>query len=102
MGKLKRQTVHRRPSHPGEILKYVWLDELGITQSQFAETLSKATGGQVKASTMQTKLSEIINGKRAMSAGFAVLLAHVLDTSPRMWMNLQVNLDIWEAEKDAA
>ena len=51
---------------------------------------------------MQTKLSEIINGKRAMSAEFAVLLGLVLDTSPRMWMNLQVNLDIWEAEKDAA
>jgi antitoxin HigA-1 len=102
MRKLKRQNMHRRPRHPGEILKNIWLHELGVTQSQFAETLSKVTGGQVKASTMQTKLSEIIHGKRAMSADFAVLLAQVLDTSPRMWMNLQVNLDIWEAEKDPA
>jgi addiction module HigA family antidote len=61
-----------------------------------------ATGGKIKVSTMQTKLSEIINGKRAMSADFAVLLGQVLDTSPRMWMNLQVNLDIWEAERDVA
>lgn len=37
-----------------------------------------------------------------MSADFAVLLGQILDTSPRMWMNLQVNLDIWEAEKEAA
>ncbi len=102
MEKFKRQRVQRRPSHPGEILKDIWLDELCVTQSQFAEVLSKATGGRVKVSTMQTKLSEIINGKRAMSADFAVLLGNVLDTSPRMWMNLQVNLDIWEAEKDAA
>lgn len=102
MEKIKRQRVQRRPSHPGEILKNIWLEELGKTQSQFAETLSKATGGRVKVSTMQTKLSEIINGKRAMSAEFAVLLGDVLNTSPRMWMNLQVNLDIWEAEKDAA
>jgi addiction module HigA family antidote len=51
---------------------------------------------------MQTKLREIINGKRAMSADFAVLLGRVLNTSPRMWMNLQINLDIWEAEKNAA
>lgn len=102
MEKIKRQRVQRRPSHPGEILKNIWLEELGKTQSQFAEVLSKATGGRVKVSTMQTKLSEIINGKRAMSAEFAVLLGDVLDTSPRMWMNLQVNLDIWEAEKDAA
>ncbi len=33
---------------------------------------------------------------------FAVLLGRVLDTSPRMLMNLQVNLDIWQAEKKAA
>jgi addiction module HigA family antidote len=101
MAKLKRQTIERRPSHPGEILKNIWLDELGYTQSGFSELLSQATAGKVKVTTMQTKLSEIINGKRAMSAEFAVLLGQVLDTSPRMWMNLQVNLDIWEAERDA-
>ena len=48
---------------------------------------------------MQTKLNELINGKRAMSADFAVLIGKVLNTSPRMWMNLQTNLDIWEAKK---
>lgn len=100
--KLKRQATGRRPSHPGEILKNLWLDELGISQTEFAERLSSATGGRIKVSTMQTKLSEIIHGKRAMSAEFAVLLARVLDTSPRMWMNLQMNLDIWEAEQKAA
>ncbi len=100
--KLKRKNMERRPSHPGEILKNLWLDELGITQLEFAEKLSKATEGKIKVSTMQTKLSEVINGKRAMSADFAVLLGQVLDTSPRMWMGLQVNLDIWEAEKKAA
>ena len=102
MDKIKRQRPERRPSHPGEILRDLWLEELGHTQASFAKMLSDATNGRVKVSTMQTKLSEIINGKRAMSADFAVLLGHVLDTSPRMWMNLQVNLDIWEAEKSAA
>ena len=102
MEKLKRKKVERRPSHPGEILKNIWLDELNYTQSGFAALLSEATGGKVKVTTMQTKLSEIINGKRAMSADFAVLLGRVLNTSPRMWMNLQINLDIWEAERSAA
>ena len=100
--KLKRQNIERRPSHPGEILKGLWLDELSMTQLEFAEKLSKTTGGKIKVSTMQTKLSEVINGKRTMSADFAVLLGQVLDTSPRMWMNLQVNLDIWEAEVKVA
>lgn len=77
MERIKRQRSQRRPSHPGEILKDLWLEELGHTQASF-------------------------NGKRAISADFAVLLGHVLDTSPRMWMSLQVNLDIWEAEKSVA
>lgn len=51
---------------------------------------------------MQTKLNELINGKMAMSADsavLAVLIGKVLNTSPRMWMNLQTNLDIWEARE---
>ena len=102
MTKLKRQKIERRPSHPGEILKSIWLDELGLSQLKFAKMLSEASTDNVKPSTMQTKLSEVINGKRSMSADFSVLVSKVLKTSPRMWMNLQVNLDIWEAEKKAA
>lgn len=102
MPKFKRQTIKRKPSHPGEVLKNIFLNELGYTQSVFSEMLSLATDEKIEVSKMQTMLSKIINGKQAMSAEFAVLLGQVLDTSPRMWMNLQVNLDIWEAERDAA
>ena len=58
--------------------------------------------GNIKKSTMQTKLNEVISGKRAISADFAVLMSKVLKSSPKMWMNLQVQLDIWEAELKAA
>lgn len=92
----------RRPSHPGEILKNLWLDELGYSQSHFADLLVTASGGILKKSTMQTKLNEVISGKRSMSAEFAVLISKVLKSSPRMWMNLQVQLDIWEAEEKVA
>jgi addiction module HigA family antidote len=96
----KRST--RKPSHPGEILKSLWLDELGYSQSYFAELLVEASGGLSKKSTLQTKLNEVIGGKRAMSAEFAVLISKVLKSSPKMWMNLQIQLDIWEAEEKAA
>ena len=89
----------RRPTHPGLILKQMWLDELGLTQTDFAQALVEASSKKVKKSTMQTKLNELIHGKRAMSADFAVLIGKVLKTSPRMWMNLQTNLDIWEAQE---
>lgn len=102
MAGLKKERPSRRPSHPGEILKGLWLDELGYSQAAFAELLAKASGGSVKKSTMQTKLNEVISGKRAMSADFAVLISKVLKTNPKMWMNLQVQLDIWEAEERVA
>ena len=102
MEKYSKRRPTRRPSHPGEILKSIWLDELGYSQTHFAELLAKASGGISKKSTLQTKLNEVISGKRAMSAEFAVLICKVLKTSPKMWMSLQVQLDIWEAEENAA
>lgn len=101
MAKLTKKRPSRSPSHPGEILKELWLDELGYTQSYFAGLLAEASGRQSKKSTIQTKLNEVISGKRAMSAEFAVLISKVLKTNPRMWMNLQVQLDIWHAENAA-
>ncbi len=91
-----------KPSHPAEILKSLWLDELGYSQSHFVDLLVAASSGLLKKSTMQTKLNEVISGKRSISAEFAVLISKVLKSSPKMWTNLQVQLDIWEAEEDVA
>ncbi|MFZ4403275.1 MAG: HigA family addiction module antitoxin [Pseudobdellovibrionaceae bacterium] len=102
MAKFLKKSPSRTPSHPGEILKILWLEELGYSQSHFADLLVRATDGQSKKTTIQTKLNEVISGKRAMSAEFAVLISKVLKTNPKMWMNLQVQLDIWKAEKAAA
>ncbi len=100
----KKKRPERIPSHPGEILKNLWLDELGYSQSEFADKLVKVTPKKIAKSTMLTKLNELVNGRRSISAEFAVLISRVLGTSPKMWMNLQTNRDIWEAEEkvDAA
>ena len=102
MPKYIKKRPTRRPSHPGEVLKNIWLNELEYSQSAFAEELVKVSGGRVKKTTMQTKLNEVISGKRSMSAEFAVLISRVLKTDPKMWMNLQVQLDIWLAEEKVA
>ncbi len=101
MAKIAKKRPTRRPVHPGAILKRVWLDELGLTQSEFAEKLAAVSSKKIGKNTMQTKLNEIINGKRSMSAEFAVLIGRVLHTSPRLWMSLQMNLDIWDAEESS-
>ena len=74
MATYNKKRPERRPTHPGAILKRMWLDELGYTQSGFADALVAASPNKIKKSTMQTKLNELINGKRAMSADFAVLI----------------------------
>ncbi len=102
MAKYKKERPSRKPSHPGEILKDLWLDELGYSQSAFAELLVETSKNRAKKSTMLTKLNEVISGKRAMSAEFAVLISKALKTNPKMWMNLQIQLDIWEAEEKVA
>ena len=101
MATYKKKRPIRKPSHPGEVLKSLWLDELGYTQAEFAQMLVDQTGDRIKLSTMKTKLSEMIKGKRAMTAEFAVLVSQVLDTSPKMWMSMQTNLDIWVAEESS-
>ena len=97
---IKRKQITRRPSGPGEILIDIFLSVNGIAQSQFAIDLSDLTKGKVKVSTMKTKLSEVIKGKRAMSAEFAILISNILDTDPKMWMSLQISLDLWIARQE--
>jgi addiction module HigA family antidote len=96
----KKKRPSRPPSHPGAVLKELWLKELGISQSDFAKRLSQISPTGVSKSAMLTKLNEVVNGRRAMSAKFSVLVGLLLETSPRMWLGLQMNYDLWKAQED--
>jgi len=75
------------PAHAGHALKEV-LDDAGIT----ANTLALAL--RIPAN----RLTEIINGRRSISADTALRLARYFGTSARMWMNLQARYDLEVAE----
>lgn len=77
------------PFHPGEILLEEFLLPMGLTQSAFAERL-----GWTRA-----RLSELIHGKRGVTADAALDLASALRTSPKLWMNLQATFDLDRARK---
>ena len=79
----------RPPTKPGEILEEEFLKPLGITQSELAKRMSVPI----------QRVNTIISGKRAVTAETALKLSKVLGTSPNFWMNLQTNLDLWEAAK---
>lgn len=102
MTSIKRKRVNRQPSIPGDILKEIFLMPNGISQAAFAQQLSDLTQGKVKVTTMKTKLSELIKGKRSISAEFAILISQLLGTNPKMWLNLQASLDLWHAQKKLA
>jgi addiction module HigA family antidote len=76
--------------HPGEILREC-LNDLGITASR----LSKAT--HIPAS----RITEIIKGRRGVSADTALRLGKSLGTTPDYWLNLQQSYDLRCAKRDS-
>lgn len=79
------------PPHPGETLKEDVLPALGLTVSQAAEQLGVA----------RVTLSRMINGRAAISADMAIRLAQWLGGSAEVWLRLQLQYDLWHAEKNS-
>jgi addiction module HigA family antidote len=75
---------HRTPTHPGEILKYEFLEPLGLTQAKLARHLK----------IPMQRVNEIVKGKRGVSPETAWLLAQAFGTTPQFWTNLQMNYDL--------
>ncbi|MEB3287266.1 MAG: HigA family addiction module antitoxin [Vampirovibrionales bacterium] len=80
---------NRAPIHPGEILKYEFLDPLGLTLTAFAKHVNWPLA----------KVSEIVNGKRGVTPETALSLADVFGTTPDLWVGLQADYDIWQARQ---
>jgi len=74
--------------HPGEILKEEFLEPLNIS----AYKLAKETNID------QTRISEIINKKRRITADTALRLSKFFGNTPQFWLGLQTDYDI-EKEK---
>jgi len=77
------------PPHPGEIIKSLCLEPLGISIT----TAAKALGVSRKT------LSAIINGRAAVSPEMAVRLSIAFSTSSESWLNQQAQYDLWHAEQ---
>lgn len=79
-----------RNIHPGEILLEEFLKPLGIT----AYRLSKETF------IPQTRISEIIKGRRKITADTALRLSKFFGTTAKFWLGLQDDYDL-EEQKDS-
>ena len=77
------------PPHPGEILRELCLDPLGLSVSNAAKAL------RVSRKT----LSEILNGRAGISPEMAIRLSIAFDTTPESWLTQQTQYDLWKASK---
>ena len=81
--------MRMEPSHPGAIIQEFYLDELELTVSDIA----KAMG--VSPSTV----GRIVQEKAGVSPDMAIKLSQVLSGTPDSWLQLQMNYDLWHAER---
>lgn len=77
------------PPHPGEILKSLCLEPLGITVTHAAQALGVS----------RKTLSSILNGRAGISPEMAIRLSIAFDTTAESWLNQQTQFDLWHAEQ---
>ena len=78
------------PPHPGEVIKELCLEPLGISVTAAADGLGVS----------RKTLSAILNGRAGISPEMAVRLSIAFDTSSESWLNQQAQYDLWQAEQN--
>lgn len=76
------------PVHPGEVLREDFMKPLGLSQYRVAKDIGVPA----------LRISQIVNGKRAITADTAMRLARYFGTSPDVWLRLQARYDLEVAE----
>lgn len=77
------------PPHPGEVIKSLCLEPLGLTVTEAAKALGVS----------RKTLSGIVNGRGGISPEMAVRLSIALGTSAESWLNQQTQYELWRAEQ---
>jgi antitoxin HigA-1 len=79
----------RSPTHPGEMLLTEFLEPLGLTQKQLADSIH----------VPYQRINEIINGRRGVTPSTALRLAKFFGMSSDFWLNLQLRWDLYHVQK---
>lgn len=77
------------PPHPGEVLKTLCLEPLGLSITDAAKALDVS----------RKTLSAVVNGRAGISPEMAVRLSIAFNTSSQSWLNQQTQFDLWLAEQ---
>ena len=82
----------RNPPHPGQHVLKDCLAPLGLSITKGAEVLGVS----------RLTLSNLVNGKNGISPEMAIRLAKAFGGSPDVWLGMQMDYDLAQAEKKAA
>lgn len=74
------------PAHPGEVLRD-YLGEMTVAEAATRLGVTRA------------HLSRILNGRAGVSAAMSLRLSAALRTSPEFWLKMQMQYDLWHAQK---
>jgi len=80
--------MKRKPTHAGCILREDYLNPLKISVTDMASKLGVS----------RKTLSKIVNEKGAVTPDMALRLSMAFGTTAELWLNLQRNYDLWQAE----
>ena len=70
--------------HPGEILLEDFMKPMGISARQLAANIDVSP----------SRISEVVNGQRPITADTALRLGLFFSMEPRFWLNLQTEYDM--------
>jgi antitoxin HigA-1 len=85
MGRMKN------PPHPGRIIRQECIEPLGLTITDAAARLG----------VTRQALNNLINGKAGISPEMSIRLSKAFGSKPEVWLGLQMEYDLAEAEKYA-
>jgi antitoxin HigA-1 len=88
---MSRRLVMKNPAHPGEVLRELCLEPLGLSVTEAAEALGVS----------RKNLSELLNGHIGVSPEMALRLSMAFSTSAEVWLNMQTAYDLAQARKQS-
>ena len=77
------------PPHPGEFIREVYLEPLGVSYRTVASKL------KVSPSTF----NRLVKGQSNISSEMALRLSKTLGRSPESWLAMQSHYDLWQAKQ---
>lgn len=88
----RKKTMHRPPLHPGEILRETFMVDYDVSVAELAELMDVS----------RQSVNAIVREKRAVSPEMAIRLAVVFGTTADLWLNMQRDVDLYEARRKLA